>query len=215
MDHILVYGDSLGWGIIPNTRRRFRFEQRWPGVLELRLAQMGESVRVVEDCLNGRRTVWEDPYKRGRNGLIGLEQRIEVNSPLSLVIVCLGTNDFQSVHNFNAWQSAQGLNALIGAIRQAPIEPGMPVPDILVIAPPPIQRVNGPIAPNFAGAEAKAQGFAAALQQVADETSCHFFDAGSVSATSKIDGVHLDEEQHQDLGTALADEVKPLLHQTK
>ena len=28
-------------------------------------------VRVVEDCLNGRRTVLEDPFKAGRNGLEG------------------------------------------------------------------------------------------------------------------------------------------------
>lgn len=57
MKQILVYADSLSWGIIPGTRKRFDFEQRWPGVMELALFQMGESVRVIEDCLNGRRTV--------------------------------------------------------------------------------------------------------------------------------------------------------------
>jgi hypothetical protein len=36
--------------------------------------------------------------KPGRNGLIGLEQRIEVNSPLALVSIMLGTNDFQTGH---------------------------------------------------------------------------------------------------------------------
>ena len=34
MHHILVYGDSLSWGIIPNTRRRLSFAERWPGVME-------------------------------------------------------------------------------------------------------------------------------------------------------------------------------------
>lgn len=34
MDQILVYSDSLTWGIIPNTRRRLSFEKRWPGVFE-------------------------------------------------------------------------------------------------------------------------------------------------------------------------------------
>ena len=98
MHQILVYADSLSWGIIPNTRIRFSFDQRWPGIMEIELQGMGESVRVIEDCLNGRRTVWEDPFKPGRNGIIGIEQRIEVNSPLSLVILFLGTNDFQSMH---------------------------------------------------------------------------------------------------------------------
>lgn len=37
MQQILVYADSLSWGIIPDTRQRFRFLQHWPGKLEQRL----------------------------------------------------------------------------------------------------------------------------------------------------------------------------------
>ena len=130
MQDILVYADSLSWGIIPLTRRRLPFEARWPGVMEAILNAEGRDVRVHEDCLNGRRTVWEDPYKPGRNGLQGLAQRIEIHSPLALVILMLGTNDFQSMHPHHAWHSAQGIAALVDAIRQAPIEPGMPVPPV-------------------------------------------------------------------------------------
>ena len=72
MKQILVYGDSLSWGIVPDTRVRLPFDQRWPGVLEGKLNAAGEKVRVIEDCLNGRRTVWEDPFKEGRNGCRGL-----------------------------------------------------------------------------------------------------------------------------------------------
>src|SRR6185437_2126933 len=106
MRQILVYGDSLTWGIIPGTRGRLPFDERWPGVMEQGLNAEGRSVRVLEDCLNGRRTVWEDPYKPGRNGLDGLAQRIETHSPLALVILMLGTNDFQSMHPHNASHAA-------------------------------------------------------------------------------------------------------------
>jgi lysophospholipase L1-like esterase len=160
LQHILVYSDSLSWGIIPTTRRRQPFEARWPGVLEIALTQQGYSVRVIEDCLNGRRTVWEDPFKPGRNGLVGLAQRIEVNSPLALVMLMLGSNDFQSMHPHTAWHAAQGIATLVGAIRQAPIEPEMPVPPILIIAPPPFDEPRGPIAAKFTGAAAKAAGLA-------------------------------------------------------
>src|SRR5438876_9588567 len=81
MQQILVYSDSLSWGIVPNTRRRLNFVERWPGAMEDQLIRAGRSVRVIEDCLNGRRTVWDDPFKPGRNGLAGLQQRIEINSP--------------------------------------------------------------------------------------------------------------------------------------
>ena len=214
MQQVLVYGDSLTWGIIPLTRRRLPFAQRWPGVLEAGLQSRGESVRVIEDCLNGRRTVWEDPYKPGRNGLDGLAQRIESHSPLALVILMLGTNDFQSMHPHNAWHAAQGIAALVGAIRQAPVEPGMPIPGVLVAAPPPLGEPRGPIAPKFAGADKKSTGLAEAYREVAAALGCPFFDAGTVTSASRVDGVHLDADQHVTLGEALVDVVRPLLART-
>ena len=211
MHQILVYADSLSWGIIPNTRKRFDFGQRWPGVMEIELQRMGLIVRVIEDCLNGRRTVWEDPFKPGRKGIAGIEQRIEVNSPLSLVILSLGTNDFQSMHQYNTWHSAQGVGAIIDSIRRAPIEPGMPMSPILVLAPPPIQKAKGDIAPKFEGAEHKGVNLTSSIERVAGEKDCEFFDAGSVTTTSKVDGVHLDEDQHLALGNAMAQKVASLL----
>lgn len=211
MQHILVYADSLSWGIVPTTRRRLPFDQRWPGVMELALCAAGRKVRVVEDCLNGRRTVWDDPFKPGRNGLVGLAQRIEIHSPLDLVVLMLGTNDFQSMHPHNAWHSSQGIAALVSAIRSAPIEPGMPVPPVLVVAPPPIRSPAGPIAPKFEGGEAKCGDLAPAYEAVCRELGCAFFDAATVVASSAVDGVHLDAPQHLALGQALARIVTALL----
>lgn len=215
MHQILVYADSLSWGIIPGSRDRFEFHQRWPGVMEIELRRAGHDVRVIEDCLNGRRTVWEDPFKPGRNGLAGLEQRIEIHSPLSLVILFLGTNDFQSMHQNNAWHSAQGIRALVGAIRRAPVEPGMPVPGILIVAPPLIAEKDS-MQEKFAGAGDRSMGLAAAMSDVAAEVDCHFFSAADVTESSRVDGVHLDEDQHDTLGRALAVQVSELLgHQSE
>ncbi|HET9361513.1 MAG TPA: SGNH/GDSL hydrolase family protein [Vicinamibacterales bacterium] len=211
MHQILVYGDSLTWGIIPDTRQRWPFETRWPGVMERALGKAGHDVRVIEDCLNGRRTAWDDPFKPGRNGRIGLEQRIEVNSPLALVVLLLGTNDFQSVHDVNAGHSAQGIASLVRAIKLAPIEPGMPAPKILIVAPPEIHEAKGVMAAKFEGARAKCAGLAAAYAAVARELGCSFFDAGTVTTTSRIDGVHLDADQHERMGAALAAVAGPLL----
>jgi lysophospholipase L1-like esterase len=179
--------------------------------MEAALLASGRAVRVIEDCLNGRRTVFEDPYKPGRNGLIGLQQRIEIHSPLDLVILMLGTNDFQSMYPHTVWHSAQGIGTLVDAVRHAPLEPGMPVPPILVVAPPPIREPKGPIAPKFLGAAEKSAGLAAALAAVAEERRCAFFDAGSVTGSSVVDGVHLDAHQHLALGQAIAGAAAPLL----
>jgi len=212
MKQILVYADSLTWGIVPNTRKRLPFDQRWPGVLENELNASGLGVRVIEDCLNGRRTVWDDPFKPGRNGLQGLAQRIEIHSPLSLIMLMLGTNDFQFCHPYNdAWAAAQGIGVLVNEIRKAPIEPGMPVPAILVIAPPLIRGPKGPIALKFKGAETRCAGLAQAYRRVAADVGCHFFDAETVTGSSVVDGVHLDADQHGKLGKALAESVRAIL----
>lgn len=211
MRQVLVYADSLSWGIIPDSRRRLPFNERWPGVLENALNGRGRAVRVIEDCLNGRRTVWDDPFKPGRNGLLGLAQRIEMHSPLALVILMLGTNDFQSMHPHRAWESAQGTAALVAEIRRAPIEPGMPVPPILILAPPPIEAPKGPIAAKFAGAEHKSVGLTAALREIAAALDCTFFDAASVTSASRVDGIHLDADQHRTLGEALGEPVGRML----
>jgi lysophospholipase L1-like esterase len=210
VQHILVYSDSLSWGIIPATRRRLAFDQRWPGVMEIALNARLNPVRVVEDCLNGRRTAWEDPFKAGRNGLSGLAQRIEIHSPLALVILMLGTNDFQSMHPHTAWHAALGVAALVGAVRGAPIEPGMPVPPILVVAPPLFAEARGLIARKFTGAAQKSAGLSQALRDISAEQGCAFFDAGEVVRVSTDDGIHLDADQHALLGKALAEFVAAL-----
>ena len=189
MHQILIYSDSLTWGIVPNTRARLSFDERWPGVLENKLNASGPRIRVIEDCLNGRRTAWDDPFKRGRNGLEGPAQRIEINSPLSLVILMLGTNDFQFCHPYNdAWSAAQGITALINEIRKASIEPGMPVPPVLVICPPQIRSPRGNIAPKFRDAEQRCAGLAEAYRQVASGLGCHFFNAEPLQIAAQLMG---------------------------
>jgi lysophospholipase L1-like esterase len=212
MQHILVYGDSLSWGIVPTTRQRLAFDQRWPGVMENRLLAQGERVRVSEDCLNGRRTVWEDSFRPGRNGHTGLAQRMEIHSPLALVVLMLGTNDFQSLGGaVDTWHSSQGILTLVNTIRSAAIEPGMPVPRVLVVAPPEIGVPQGTIAPKFAGGAEKSRCVAQAYRAVCDQLQCDFFDAGSVVKVSPRDGIHLDAPEHRVLGERLAEVVSPLL----
>ena len=79
------------------------------------------------------------------------------------------------------------------------------------MAPPPVKNPRGPIAWKFEGAEEKSRGLAAAFDRVAHDKNCSFFDAGRVTETSAVDGVHLDPEQHRTLGSALAEVVRALL----
>lgn len=204
MNQILVYADSLSWGLIPETRKRLAFNKRWTGVFEASLKKKNHDIRVIENCLNGRRTVWSDPYKEGRDGSIGLAQVMEINAPLSLVILMLGTNDFQDTHDNNAWLSAQGMAKLITIVRQAPIEPEMPIPEIMIIAPPVITEPKGSIAMKFNGSKKRCKGLSHELEQIAKTHSTRFFDSSRVIQASSVDGIHLDEKEHQILGQEIA-----------
>jgi lysophospholipase L1-like esterase len=136
-----------------------------------------------------------------------LAEFIEICSPLKLVILMLGTNDFQCTHDNNAWMSAQGTARLVQIVRQAPIEPGMPVPEVMIVAPPKIIAPKGEIANKFHGAETRCLGLATELEKIAAAQSTFFFDSASVTDASVIDGIHLDEDQHRVLGIAIADTI--------
>jgi hypothetical protein len=49
----------------------------------------------------------------------------------------------------------QGIAALVHEIRNAPTEPGVPIPKVLVVGPPEIRSPRGSIAEKFHGAEEK------------------------------------------------------------
>jgi len=83
----------------------------------------------------------------------------------------------------------------------------MPVPDIMIVAPPPIIEPKGAIARKFEGAAKRSVGLAEELEKVAREQSVSFFNAGDVTAASTVDGIPLDEAQNSLLGQAMAKAV--------
>ena len=132
---------------------------------------------------------------------------MEMHAPLALAVVMLGCNDFQSMHEHNAWHSAQGLATVIHAMRTAPIEPGMTVPPVLIIAPPTAGEPQGEIAQKFTGAREKSLGLAQEYEKTAQSLDCMFLDAGEHVLVSAIDGVHLDTDAHAVLGKVVSDVV--------
>jgi lysophospholipase L1-like esterase len=99
---ILCYGDSNTWGCIPLTGpqppRRYGPARRWPGVLR---RELGDGYWIVEEGLNGRTTVWDDPLEPFRSGKELLVPCLMTHEPIDLVIVMLGTNDLRSRYLLN------------------------------------------------------------------------------------------------------------------
>ena len=204
---ILCYGDSNTWGWNPATQARYARDERWPGVLRRAL---GEGYLVIEEGLNGRTTVWDDPiegYKSGKEYLIPC---LETHRPLDLVIIMLGTNDLKARFSLPACDIADGARVLVDIVLKSDAGPGGSAPQALLIAPPRLGRLTD-FAEMFEGARQKSRLFARHYRRVAGEAGCAFLDAGEVIVSSAIDGVHLDLSEHRKLGQAVAALVKQVL----
>lgn len=206
--NILIYGDSMSWGIIPGSRNRLPFSKRWPGVLQ---ASLGDDYRIIEECLNGRTTKFEDVNRPARNGLEHIQMIMESHSPIDMVIVMLGINDFQDVIAATAKESALGLGALIAKIKTLAPEPMQQPAKILAVVPPEIQQPLEAMAGKFAGFR-RGEGSEAEYLNVLNEAGVDILQASHIVSLSKFDGIHLDEAEHMMLGKAVADKIVAYLN---
>lgn len=210
MRTILCYGDSNTHGTAPMQHleddRRFGPGERWVSVMREKL---GADWWVVEEGLPGRTTVLDDPIEGiHKNGLTYLVPCLESHRPVDIVTIALGTNDLKARFGMPASDIAAGAGLLVNAVAKTLDAFGQSA-KVLLIAPPPILEI-GSLADMFAGGAAKSQAFAAHYKAVAANLGAGFLDAGSVIASSKIDGIHFDLDAHQKLGEAMAAAVLQL-----
>lgn len=207
MKTILCYGDSNTWGANPSQPARFGLDIRWPGIMR---TQLGSGFWVVEEGLNGRTTVWEDPIEGYKNGKAQLPSILVSHHPIDLVIIMLGTNDLKKRFSVPACDIAAGAGVLVDLVVQSRCGINDGAPEVLLIAPPPVARLTG-FAAMFEGAEAKSKLFAQEYAKVAELKGCHFLDAGSIIVSSDDDGIHFDAAEHVRLGHAVAVKVRQIL----
>ncbi|CAN5899598.1 SGNH/GDSL hydrolase family protein [soil metagenome] len=205
MKRVLLYGDSNTWGYAPGSGVRFAEGVRWSGVLAQAL---GDEVRVVEEGLNGRTTVFDDPFEHGKNGKTYLQPCLASHRPLDLVVLMLGSNDLKHRFGLSAFDIGEGMRSLAELVLASKAGLYETEPQLLLVAPPHLNPEG--LGEAFEGGVEKSRDLARYYLQVAEELSCHFFDAATVVASSPLDGVHLGEQAHRDLGVALAEQVRRL-----
>ena len=85
-------------------------------------------------------------------------------------------------------------------------------PKVLLVSPAPVNDMPHPdFATMFEGGKAKSEALGAALKSAADAAGIASFDAGAVIGNAQgVDGLHMSQEQHAQLGHAIADKVRSL-----
>lgn len=201
---ILCFGDSNTHGRKPMRRptdaARYGAGERWPGYLKAALPH----ITVIEEGHPGRTTVHDDPIEgTHKNGLAVLPALLETHRPIDLVVMMLGTNDFKTRFSVTASDVARSIEKLAGVILASQAGPDKAPPGLVIVAPAPI-RETGLLASTFEGGESRSRDLAPQVAAIARSCNAAFIDAGEYATVSDLDGVHLDEESHAALGSAIA-----------
>jgi lysophospholipase L1-like esterase len=217
---VLVFGDSISWGWMPTEKgfptSRYPVADRWPTMMA---EALGPGFRVLVNAVSGRTT--DVDYSEGQgtlsgsdfNGLKALPGAIATEMPLDLVIVFLGTNDLRSDVNRTPEEIAAGTMRVAALVAKSTGAFTIyPPPRALVVVPPPLGDVSKtPIRDLLDGAAEKSRGLSAAYAAAAAKIGIAYFDAGAVTTTDGIDGVHFSTDANHRLGVALASKVREML----
>jgi lysophospholipase L1-like esterase len=207
MKTILCYGDSNTWGYEPATKERYSRAERWTGILQ---SELGAKYYVVEEGLNGRTTVWDDPIEGYKNGKEQLIPCLTSHKPIDLITIMLGTNDLKRRFSLGAYDIAEGAGVLVNIVQRSDCGPQEGAPKVLLMAPPPVAKLTE-YAEMFESAEVKSRRFSEHYRRVAQEYGCEFLDTAQVIVSSDLDGIHFEVSDHQKLGQTVAVRVREML----
>lgn len=207
MKTILCFGDSLTWGYIPGTHGRYPFEQRWTGVLQ---KELGSRFKVIEEGLNGRTTMFDDPFTPHRNGSQALPMLLETHAPVDLLIILLGTNDIKTYRKSTPREAAMGCAGLIAIALKSVSGPGGKAPQVLLLSPPPIVHPKEWMDTLFEGSEQHSHSFSTHYRRAAERYNVHFLDTAPFVQPCKIDGIHLEISENRRLGEKIGEKVKEI-----
>lgn len=205
---ILCFGDSNTWGYSPKEYKRM--DERWTRNLDFE----PDEIEVIEEGLSGRNAVCFDTHQPEKCGFPDFKMAIMSHHPLDLIIVMLGTNDLKSSYHSSANYIAHGLRAYVRVYLNPTLFEGMPVPEMLIISPilldedlPQLEGEGGGF--NQYSVD-QSRLLADRIKEAIAPYPVHFLDAAQYAKASKIDGIHMDEENHLKLAAAVSEKIREI-----
>ena len=210
MKSVVCFGDSNTYGHNPVNGERLPESVRWPCLLQ---GLLGDGYKVIEEGLNGRTTVFDDPNDDWKKGIDYIKGILCTHRPVDYLVIMLGTNDMKNVYNASPDAIANGLNEIVSKAESVMnIKQGF-VPKILIVSPPEISTdiLTGPFQGSFDEVSIeKSKRLAEYYKKVADKHGCGFLDAKQYIRPSVEDGLHLDPDGHAGLAKAICEAIKAL-----
>ena len=213
--HILCLGDSNTHGFCADPADsadggpRFNEEERWTCLLQEKL---GRDYLIIEEGLNGRTTVFPDPLRENADVLPHVTAILRSHQPLDLLVIMLGTNDTKERFCVNAPCIAGGMERLVRKAMSVDCWGGK-TPNILIVAPPPIQEgvYQSASAPTMGrGCVEKSEQLASCYQATAQLLGVHFMNAAGCQF-NQIDFMHLTRKGHAQMAEKFAAVIPSLV----
>ena len=203
MKQILAFGDSNTWGLIPGTTGRYPVHIRWTGLLQKAVRPLG--VRILEDGVCGRTTVFRDPVRQGLRGIDSI-LRYSGRKDLDAVILMLGTNDCKKVFHASPEEIGRGLVQCIDAFEEL-----VPADRILVISPlllgEDVWRPDKD--PAFDRQSVlTCRALREVYRSIAAERGNCFLAASDHASASIVDEEHMNAEGHEQLAKAIREKLR-------
>lgn len=156
-----------------------------------------DNIRVIEEGLCGRTTVFEDACRENRNGYKTLPLILETHSPIDFVVLMLGTNDCKAHYHVNAHEIGKGLEQCIDKISEF-----VPAERILIVSPIHLGELVWKEEFDKISVETSKQ-LAEEYRKIATKRKTHFLDASEFAAPSEVDQEHMSEAAHCKLAEAI------------
>lgn len=206
MTDVLCFGDSNTWGYNPMDGSRFSWGVRWTSILQEQLKNQG--IRIIEEGLCGRTTIFEDPIRQGRRGIELFPTLLETHGQPEQIILMLGTNDCKTVFSASADLIGKGIIRLLEQAKQF-----APASKILLVS------------PIFLGERVWEEGFdqefspesvkvskklGDVYEKIAEQYGVDFLRAADYVSSSEEDQEHMNANSHQIFASVIAKHLQSI-----
>ncbi len=207
MKQILAFGDSNTWGLVPGSKpqERYPWGVRWTSILQ----EKNSGLRIAEEGLCGRTTVFEDGLRPGRNAASSLDPMLESHYPIDGAILMLGTNDCKTLYNASAYVIGKGIERCLDILEKyvAPEK-------ILLVSPINLgDDVWHPEKdPEFdANSVSTSRELKEVYRGIAKRRGTAFLAASDYVSASDVDDEHMDEDGHRVFADVVSKELEKII----
>ena len=190
MKKIICYGDSNTFGYNPKDGSRYDENICWCGVLQKNL---GCDYNVINEGMCDRTGFVNNPKGFLFSAQKHFPKFIAKSENVDILILWLGTNDFQFQYNLSVGAIEKGLEKLIN-LAQAKARHIIIIPPVILNE----KILEGNF--NFQFDETsivKSRKIGRIYRQIASANNCLYFDINKITKPSDTDGLHYDEDSHK------------------